>query len=117
MLRFLIAAAFEQAMEAKRGGRPWIVRVLVVRFFEGRTEPPILRFATSNYARAVRYRVGPRNNSRPFGGIQNAWLGGGNRSGGAEGPRGRLPKTPLHKIVCIGALVASRQPEGWRVDA
>jgi 3'-5' exonuclease len=24
---------------------------------------------------------------------------------------------PLHKIVCIGALVANRQPEGWRVDA
>jgi hypothetical protein len=23
----------------------------------------------------------------------------------------------LHKIVCIGALVASRQREGWRVDA
>jgi 3'-5' exonuclease len=28
-----------------------------------------------------------------------------------------FPKPPLHKIVCIGALVASRQPEGWRVDA
>jgi hypothetical protein len=28
-----------------------------------------------------------------------------------------FPKHPLHKIVCIGALVASRQPEGWRVDA
>ena len=28
-----------------------------------------------------------------------------------------FPKYPLHKIVCIGALVASRQPEGWRVDA
>jgi predicted PolB exonuclease-like 3'-5' exonuclease len=26
-------------------------------------------------------------------------------------------KHPLHKIACIGALVASRQPEGWRVDA
>jgi len=26
-------------------------------------------------------------------------------------------KRPLHKIVCIGALVASRQPDGWRVDA
>ena len=25
-----------------------------------------------------------------------------------------FPKHPLHKIVCIGALVASRQPEGWR---
>lgn len=23
----------------------------------------------------------------------------------------------LHTIVCIGFLVASRQPEGWRVDA
>jgi hypothetical protein len=28
-----------------------------------------------------------------------------------------FPKHPLHKIVCIGALVASRQQEGWRVDA
>ena len=28
-----------------------------------------------------------------------------------------FPKHPPHKIVCIGALVASRQPEGWRVDA
>jgi predicted PolB exonuclease-like 3'-5' exonuclease len=28
-----------------------------------------------------------------------------------------FPKHPLHKIVCIGALVASRQPDGWRMDA
>src|SRR6516164_10602885 len=28
-----------------------------------------------------------------------------------------FPKHPLHKIACIGALIASRQPEGWRVDA
>src|SRR5262245_39535264 len=28
-----------------------------------------------------------------------------------------FPKHPLHKIACIGPLVASRQPEGWRVDA
>jgi 3'-5' exonuclease len=28
-----------------------------------------------------------------------------------------FPKHPLHKIACIGALVATRQPEGWRVDA
>jgi 3'-5' exonuclease len=28
-----------------------------------------------------------------------------------------FPKHPLHRIVCIGALVASRQAEGWRVDA
>jgi hypothetical protein len=26
-----------------------------------------------------------------------------------------FPKHPLHKIVCIGALIASRQPEGWRM--
>jgi hypothetical protein len=26
-------------------------------------------------------------------------------------------KHPLHKIACIGALVAKRQPEGWRIDA
>ena len=29
----------------------------------------------------------------------------------------RLLNGHLHKIVCIGALVASRQPEGWRMDA
>jgi sigma-B regulation protein RsbU (phosphoserine phosphatase) len=28
-----------------------------------------------------------------------------------------FPKHPLHKIVCIGALVVSRQPEGWRMAA
>jgi 3'-5' exonuclease len=28
-----------------------------------------------------------------------------------------FPKHPLHKIVCVGALVANRQPEGWRLDA
>src|SRR5215468_3894525 len=28
-----------------------------------------------------------------------------------------FPKHPLHKIACIGALIASRQPEGWRVDS
>jgi predicted PolB exonuclease-like 3'-5' exonuclease len=28
-----------------------------------------------------------------------------------------FPKHPLHQIVCIGALVAGRQQEGWRVDA
>jgi 3'-5' exonuclease len=28
-----------------------------------------------------------------------------------------FPKHPLHKIACIGALIASRQPEGWRMDA
>src|SRR5262245_29361133 len=28
-----------------------------------------------------------------------------------------FPKHPLHKIVCIGGLIASHQLEGWRVDA
>jgi 3'-5' exonuclease len=28
-----------------------------------------------------------------------------------------FPKHPLHKIVCIGALIAGRQPEGWRIEA
>jgi predicted PolB exonuclease-like 3'-5' exonuclease len=28
-----------------------------------------------------------------------------------------FPKYPLHKIACIGALIATRQPEGWRIDA
>jgi hypothetical protein len=26
-----------------------------------------------------------------------------------------FPKHPLHKIVCIGALVAERQPASWEV--
>jgi len=34
-----------------------------------------------------------------------------------EALRPGFSKHPLHKIVCIGALVASRQAEGWRVDA
>jgi hypothetical protein len=28
-----------------------------------------------------------------------------------------FPNHPLHKMACIGALVASRQPEGWQVNA
>jgi 3'-5' exonuclease len=28
-----------------------------------------------------------------------------------------FPKHPLHKIACIGALIASRRLEGWQVDA
>ena len=28
-----------------------------------------------------------------------------------------FPQLPLHKIACIGALIASRQQEGWRVNA
>ena len=28
-----------------------------------------------------------------------------------------FPKHPLHKIACIGALVATRQSEGWRIEA
>jgi hypothetical protein len=28
-----------------------------------------------------------------------------------------FPKHPVHKIVCIGALIARRQPEGWSVEA
>jgi 3'-5' exonuclease len=28
-----------------------------------------------------------------------------------------FPKHPLHKIACIGALVANRKAEGWQVDA
>jgi predicted PolB exonuclease-like 3'-5' exonuclease len=28
-----------------------------------------------------------------------------------------FPKHPLHQIVCIGALVATRAPEGWQVEA
>jgi predicted PolB exonuclease-like 3'-5' exonuclease len=26
-------------------------------------------------------------------------------------------KLPFHKIVCIGALIASRSPEGWAIEA
>ncbi len=28
-----------------------------------------------------------------------------------------FPKAPLHKIACIGALVASRREKGWHIDA
>ena len=28
-----------------------------------------------------------------------------------------FPKHPLHSIACIGALVAKREPDGWRVSA
>ena len=28
-----------------------------------------------------------------------------------------FPKHPLHKIVCIGALIASRQTQGWSIEA
>jgi 3'-5' exonuclease len=28
-----------------------------------------------------------------------------------------FPKHPLHKIACIGALIATRQPDGWQIDA
>lgn len=28
-----------------------------------------------------------------------------------------FPKHPLHKIACIGALVASRHQDGWHIDA
>jgi predicted PolB exonuclease-like 3'-5' exonuclease len=28
-----------------------------------------------------------------------------------------FPKHPLHKIACIGALIATKHPEGWRIDA
>jgi len=34
-----------------------------------------------------------------------------------EALRPGFPKHPLHKIACIGALIAARQPEGWRIDA
>jgi len=34
-----------------------------------------------------------------------------------EGLGDGFPKLPLHKIACIGALVASRRSEGWQVDA
>ena len=44
-------------------------------------------------------------------------LGGATETEVREALGGGFPKHPLHKIVCIGALVASRQPEGWRVDA
>jgi predicted PolB exonuclease-like 3'-5' exonuclease len=29
----------------------------------------------------------------------------------------KFPKHIFHRIVCIGALIASRLPEGWQVDA
>jgi hypothetical protein len=44
-------------------------------------------------------------------------LGGATETEVREALGEGFPKHPLHKIVCIGALLASRQPEGWRVDA
>jgi predicted PolB exonuclease-like 3'-5' exonuclease len=44
-------------------------------------------------------------------------LGGATETEVREALGPGFPKHPLHKIVCIGALVASRQPEGWRVSA
>jgi hypothetical protein len=44
-------------------------------------------------------------------------LGGATETEVREALGPGFPKHPLHKIVCIGALVASRQPEGWRMDA
>ena len=29
----------------------------------------------------------------------------------------KFPKLIFHRIVCIGALIASRNPNGWQVDA
>ena len=44
-------------------------------------------------------------------------LGGAPEAEVRESLGSGFPKQPLHKIVCIGALVATRQPEGWRMDA
>ena len=33
----------------------------------------------------------------------------------ALGPK--FPKHPLHRIACIGALIAGREPQGWKVTA
>jgi predicted PolB exonuclease-like 3'-5' exonuclease len=44
-------------------------------------------------------------------------LGGATETEVREALGPGFPKHPLHKIVCIGALVANRQPEGWRIDA
>ena len=44
-------------------------------------------------------------------------LGGAPEAEVRESLGAGFPKHPLHKIVCIGALVATRQPEGWRMEA
>jgi predicted PolB exonuclease-like 3'-5' exonuclease len=44
-------------------------------------------------------------------------LGGAGEAEVREALGPGFPKHPLHKIVCIGALVASRQLQGWHVDA
>jgi hypothetical protein len=65
-------------------------------------------------------RPPPRNLDLPRGvPRKTSWRPGyqqRNRNGCSGGPP-NFPKHPLHKIVCIGALVGSRQPEGWRVGA
>ena len=75
---------------------PWVPRCL-----SKQSSPEDLETDSRPHARRpdARPRHGPRER----------------RCGRPWGPG--FPKHPLHKIVCIGALVASRQPEGWRVDA
>jgi len=34
-----------------------------------------------------------------------------------DGMGDKFPKLIFHKIICIGALIASRSPEGWHTDA
>ena len=44
-------------------------------------------------------------------------LGGASEADVRQALGSGFPKHPLHKIVCIGALIANRQAEGWRIDA
>ena len=68
------------------------------------------------YVRPVCFRLGLRDRSRPRSGCELD-LPNATDAEVREALGTGFPKHPLHKIVCIGALIASRQPEGWRVDA
>jgi 3'-5' exonuclease len=61
--------------------------------------------------------VGFRNRPGPCRGCEDARHGQCIRGRVREALGPGFPKHPLHKIACIGALIASRQPEGWRIDA
>ena len=77
----------------------------------------MLLLCGSHDARTISHRLGPRNNSRPRSGCEDARPMSNAAEAEVRHALGEgFPTHPLHKIVCIGAFVASRQPEGWRVE-
>jgi hypothetical protein len=69
----------------------------------------------SNHAWAVSYCLGPGDRARP------RRVRGRQRSRSdvevREAIGDKFPKHIYHSIVCIGALIAHREPDHWAVDA